>query len=159
MEEFGCYQCGTLFDREISDRQSVVCPECGTHLTRERSETTAIVGYEFVRKLHRLGPRTVEELGDERPRGRAREAVGVIDAPGESSNNRTSRVYYLWGTERQAVRHFVLQNPEWAREQVRSSNPVAKRQWPDPIWSMFLEEWELLTEEGLATREAEPSDA
>lgn len=159
MAEFGCYRCGTLFSRDVGERASVVCPECETHLTRERAETTAIVGYEFVRKLHRLGPRTVEELGGDRPKGRAKEAIGVIQGPTTSARNRTSRVYYLWGTERQAVRHFILQNTEWARDQVRSSNPVAKRQWPDPIWALFLEEWELLTEEGLATTEAQPSDA
>lgn len=159
MEEFGCYECGTLFSREAGDRHSVLCPECETHLTRERAELTAAVGYEFVRKLHRLGPCTVQELGGDRPRGRARDVVATLDAPTEAASNRTSRVYYLWGDERQAVRHFILENVEWARDQVRSPNPVAKRQWPDPIWAMFLEEWELLTEEGLATREGEPQDA
>jgi DNA-directed RNA polymerase subunit RPC12/RpoP len=158
-EEFGCYRCGTLFASAVGDRQSVVCPDCGAHLTRERAETTAVVGYEFVRKLHRLGPCTVGELGGDRPKGRAHNAVGVIAAPNESARNRTSRVYYLWGDERRAVRHFIMNNTEWAREQVRSTHPVAKRQWPEPVWGLFLEEWQLLTEEGLATERLEPSDA
>lgn len=106
-----------------------------------------------VQKLHQ-GPMTAKELGSFGG-GQIRNLVCKLKKPDGSSGSKTrpgkqgnsDTVYYLWGDERQAVRCFIDEWPEYVESCMGDDRNPLKIYWEDVMWNLLSEEWHIKQEE------------
>lgn len=104
-------------------------------------------------QLLRGGPKTAKEIGSiggaqiknivcrlkKPPRGGSSGAGKT--RPTKQTNS--SVVYYLWGDERQAVRRFMEEWPEYVESCMNDSKNPLQSYWDEVMWELLKEEWHI----------------
>jgi len=95
-------------------------------------------------------PLVAEELGDERGitvlTDKQRMFVERLDLPGVSGDSHrgdgsVTKIYYLPGDERRAVRRFIEENESFVRSQLQHKSNRLNYDWDDWLYSLLEEEF------------------
>lgn len=84
------------------------------------------------------GPAYTDELpNDSAVTKAARRFLQYIDPPWP----RSSRLWFLWGDDRRAIRKLIDRHEDDIREALQDRNSTLSTRMSDPHWMMLCEEW------------------